>query len=66
MDMHADPQPMTDEQESKDRFFERLGRIADEMAAAHGKDFAMGALLLAARWLAENKAGAARTASRPQ
>ena len=64
--MPADIQPMTDEQESKDRFFERLGRIADEMAAAHGKDFAMGALVLAARWLAEKKAGAARTTPRPQ
>ncbi len=64
--MQAQAQPMTDEQESKDQFFERLGRIADEMAAAHGKDFAMGALLLAARWLAENKAGAARAAPRPQ
>jgi hypothetical protein len=64
--MQAQAQPMTDEQESKDQFFERLGRIADEMAAAHGKDFAMGALLLAARWLAENKAGAARVAPRPQ
>ena len=58
--------PMTDEQESKDRFFERLGQIADEMAAAHGKDFAMGALVLAARWLAENKAGAAAPAPKPQ
>ncbi len=64
--MQAQAQPMTDEQESKDQFFERLGGIADEMATAHGKDFAMGALLLAARWLAENKAGAARTAPRPQ
>jgi len=58
--MPADAQPLTEEQESKDRFFERLGRIADEMAAAHGKDFAMGALVLAARWLAENKAAAGR------
>jgi hypothetical protein len=64
--MPADVQPINEEQESKDRFFERLGQIADEMAAAHGKDFAMGALVLAARWLAENKAGAARTTPRPQ
>jgi hypothetical protein len=64
--MHADAQPMTDEQESKDRFFERLGRIADEMAAAHGKDFAMGALVLAARWLAENRTGSARPAPTQQ
>ena len=32
-DMHAEPQPMTDEQDRNDRFFERLGRIADEMSA---------------------------------
>ena len=37
------------EQESKDRFFERLAEIGREMTAAHGKDFAMGALVLAAR-----------------
>jgi hypothetical protein len=64
--MPPDIHPMSKEQESKDRFFERLGRIADEMTAAHGKDFAMGALVLAARWLAENKAGAARETPRPQ
>ena len=64
--MPAEVSATTDEQESKDQFFERLGRIADEMAAAHGKDFAMGALVLAARWLAENKGGPGRTASRPQ
>jgi len=46
------------EQESKDRFFERLADIAREMTAAHGKEFAMGALVLAARWLAENKSAA--------
>ena len=43
------------EQESKDRFFERLAEIGKEMSAAHGRDFAMGALVLAARWLAETK-----------
>ena len=57
---------MSEEQQSKDRFFERLGQIADEMAAAHGKEFAMGALVLAARWLAENKAGAMAQAQKPQ
>lgn len=40
---------------SKDRFFEQLGLLADEMIAAHGKDFAMGALVLAARFIAEGK-----------
>ena len=46
---------MSDEQESKDRFFERLGLLAEEMIAAHGGDFAMGALVLAARFIAEGK-----------
>ncbi|MCF3948042.1 hypothetical protein AiwAL_13950 [Acidiphilium sp. AL] len=46
---------MKDEQTSKDAFFVRVGAIADEMIAAHGKDFAMGVLVLAARWIAEGK-----------
>ncbi len=46
---------MSDEQTSKDRFFERVGVIAEEMISAHGKDFAMGVLVLAARWIAEGK-----------
>lgn len=46
---------MNDEDASKDRFFVELGSIADAMIAAHGKDFAMGALILAARWIAEGK-----------
>jgi hypothetical protein len=46
---------MNNEQLSKDQFFERLGAIGDEMIAAYGKDFAMGALVLAARFIAEGK-----------
>jgi hypothetical protein len=38
---------------SKDYFFAQLGKLADEMVAAHGKDFAMGAMVLAARFIAE-------------
>jgi hypothetical protein len=40
---------------SKDRFFERVGALAEEIIAAHGKDFAMGVLILAARFIAEDK-----------
>ncbi|MEA3119104.1 MAG: hypothetical protein QOI13_2374 [Paraburkholderia sp.] len=40
---------------SKEQFFERLGALADAMIAAHGKDFAMGAMILAARFIAEGK-----------
>ena len=44
-----------DTDKSKDRFFAAVGDVADQMIAAHGKDFAMGTLLLAARWIAEGK-----------
>jgi hypothetical protein len=46
---------MTDNERSKDRFFTDVGALADAMIAAHGKDFAMGTLVLAARWIAEGK-----------
>ena len=46
---------MSNEQLTKDQFFERLGAIGDEMTAAYGKDFAMGALVLTARFVAEGE-----------
>ncbi|MFM0034759.1 hypothetical protein PQQ53_04570 [Paraburkholderia strydomiana] len=39
----------------KEQFFERLGAVADEMIEAYGKDFAVGALILTARFVAEGK-----------
>jgi hypothetical protein len=45
-----------DEQASKDAFFQRLADLSQEMIAAHGEDFAMGALILGARYIAETKA----------
>ena len=48
---------LTPEEASKDAFFTRLGELSQEMAATHGKDFAMGALVLAARWIAEGRLG---------
>ncbi|HVR54227.1 MAG TPA: hypothetical protein VMS38_31175 [Pseudorhodoferax sp.] len=42
----------------KDHYFAQLARIAEQMTADHGKDFAMGALVLAARFLAEGEARA--------
>ncbi len=56
---------LTPEEESKDRFFRQLALTAEAMVAAHGKDFAMGALVLAARWIAENKMGAAAAREAP-
>jgi hypothetical protein len=45
----------TDEERSKDEFFKRLAMIGEDMIAAHGKDFAIGALVLLARFLVEGK-----------
>ncbi|WP_189512522.1 MULTISPECIES: hypothetical protein [unclassified Mesorhizobium] len=52
---------LTAEEKSKDDFFEQLAKISEEMVARHGKDFSMGALVLAARWIAENRAGPMKT-----
>lgn len=43
---------------SKDHFFAQLAQLSDAMVAAHGKDFAMGAMVLAARFIAEGEARA--------
>ncbi len=45
-----------DEEKSKDMFFEKLAVLSQEMIDAHGKDFSMGALVLAARFIADGKA----------
>ncbi|MCR8550317.1 hypothetical protein M4578_21050 [Salipiger sp. P9] len=50
---------LSTEEQSKDRFFAELAEVSKEMVEAHGKDFAMGALVLAARWIAEGKFGKA-------
>ena len=52
---------LTPEEESKDEFFERLAKLSEEMVTKHGKDFSMGALVLAARWIAENRVGQMKT-----
>lgn len=49
---------LTDEEKSKDAFFQRIALIGEEMIAAHGKDFATGAFVLAARWISEGRMGA--------
>lgn len=41
---------------SKDGYFQQLADISSAMTLAHGKDFAMGALVLAARFIAEGEA----------
>ena len=69
------PQPeagLTADEQSKDAFFQRIALIGEEMIAAHGREFATGAFVLAARWISEGRMGAkvkapddARTAPRP-
>jgi len=46
---------LTKEEASKDLYFRKLADLSSEMIDEHGKDFTMGALLLAARFIAENK-----------
>ena len=46
---------LTAEDISKDRFFERVAVLAQEMIDEHGKEFAMGTLVLAARFIADGK-----------
>ena len=47
---------MNQDTTSKDAFFAQLASLSDAMIAAHGKDFAMGAMVLAARYIAEGEA----------
>ena len=57
--------PLTPEELSKDTFFQQLAKLSEEMVAKHGKDFSMGALVLAARWIAEDRIGDPRDAGKP-
>lgn len=49
---------LTDEERSKDAFFQRIALIGEEMIVAHGREFATGAFVLAARWISDGKMGA--------
>jgi hypothetical protein len=49
---------LTDEERSKDAFFQRIALIGEEMIAAHGRDFSTGAFVLAARWISDGRLGA--------
>jgi len=55
------PEPkaeLTADEQSKDAFFQRIAMIGEEMIAAHGREFATGAFVLAARWISEGRMGA--------
>jgi len=43
------------EERSKDECYDKVAAIANTMIELHGKDFAMGTLVLAARFIAEGK-----------
>ena len=45
----------SEDDRSKDKFFVKLGDLAESMIAAHGKEFTMGAMIIAARFIAEGK-----------
>jgi hypothetical protein len=54
--VHAAQSPFTslsDEERSKDEFFAKLAQVGQAMICAHGKEFAMGALILTARYIAQ-------------
>ena len=46
---------LSEEDRSKDAFFVQVADLAEAMIARHGKEFAMGTLVLSARFIAENK-----------
>lgn len=50
-------QALNAEEQSKDRYFQALAKIAEEMIDDHGKDFATGALILAAQWISQGRIG---------
>ncbi len=62
----APPQGLNEEDRSKDEFFVRLAELAEAMIARHGKDFAMGTLVLSARFIAEGKSLIRRNGSSQQ
>jgi hypothetical protein len=45
----------SDEDKSKDAFFVQVAETAEAMIARHGKDFAIGTLVLAAKFIAEGR-----------
>ena len=46
---------LSEEDRSKDAFFVQIADIAEAMIARHGKEFAIGAFVLSAKFLAEGK-----------
>ena len=59
----APPQQLelNEEESSKDAFFVQIAEIAEAMIARHGKDFAIGAFLLSAKFMAEESHSSTET-----
>lgn len=51
----SDELERSDVDRSKDAFFAEVGDVAQRMIDKHGKDFAMGVLIIGARFIAEGK-----------
>ena len=49
------PMALSEEEKSKDAFFVQIAEIAEAMIARHGKEFAIGTLVLSAKFIAEGK-----------
>lgn len=60
---HAPPQQpeLSEEDKSKDAFFVQVAELAEAMIARHGRDFATGAFVLSAKFIAEGKPLISRT-----
>ncbi|WP_240535714.1 hypothetical protein [Bradyrhizobium sp. STM 3809] len=56
------PAEPTEEDRSKDAFFAQVGEIAEAMIARHGNEFAIGTLVLAAKFVAEGRSLVSRGA----
>ena len=46
---------LSDDDKSKDAFFVQVAEVAEAMIAKHGKDFAIGTLVLSAKFIAESR-----------
>ena len=48
-------QTLSEDDRSKDAFFAQVAELAEAMIARHGRDFAIGTLVLGAKFIAEGK-----------
>ena len=55
---------LSEEDKSKDGFFIQIAEVAEAMIARHGREFAMGVLVLSARFIAEGKPLVSRAEAR--